>query len=138
MSRNPRSRKSCKSWRQRNRGAKSGINGSMTLSLTTNQRDLLVLRLVPRLGPRLTGALLERFGSPGAVLAAAPEELRDVPYLGEKLARDLHRAIQNSDVDKELALIEKHGVGLIDIGSAGYPPALAEIHDPPALLYVRG
>ncbi|MFI5338040.1 MAG: DNA-processing protein DprA [Opitutales bacterium] len=101
-------------------------------------RDLLALHLVPGLGPRLTAALLERFGSAGGALQAAADQLRQVPHIGPKLSEELCRAMRTVDVEAELALIAKHGVHLRRLGQPGYPASLAEIPDPPHLLYVRG
>jgi DNA processing protein len=101
-------------------------------------RALLALHLVPGLGPRLTAALLERFGSAEAVLRADAERLREVPYLGEAVAREIRQAAEGADVDGELQRIAKHNVHLRALGAPDYPAALAEIAAPPHLLYVRG
>jgi DNA processing protein len=101
-------------------------------------REILTLNLVPGLGPRLTAALLERFGSAHAVLAAGPHELAEVPYIGSLLARKFHEAIRRIDVDAELALADKHGTQLVSLGSSDYPRPIASIQDPPHLLYMRG
>ncbi len=100
--------------------------------------DLLALNLLPGLGPRLTAALLRRFGSAGAVRRASAAQLREVPHIGPRLSEDLWQALQSVDIDAELALLERHGVHLLALGTPGYPASLAEIYDPPHLLYVRG
>jgi DNA processing protein len=101
-------------------------------------RDLLALHLLPGLGPRLTAALLQRFGSAGAVLRAGASQLREVPHIGAKLSDDLSEAMRSVDVDAELALIARHGVHLRALGGPDYPAGLAQIHSPPHLIYVRG
>jgi len=106
--------------------------------ISAELRQLLTLHLVPGLGPRLTAALLARFGSAEAILRAAPEELQAVPHIGPKLAQDFHRAIREADVQAETALIAQHGVRLLALGGAGYPAPLVRIPDPPPLLYVKG
>jgi DNA processing protein len=110
----------------------------MSTPLTPELQDLLTLQLVPGLGPRLTAALLDRFGSAGAVLQASPDELCEVPHIGNKLAQDLHQAMRRADVTAEQELLARHGVGLLALGSPDYPAAVATIPDPPPLLYVRG
>jgi DNA processing protein len=110
----------------------------MSTLLTEELRDLLTLQLVPGIGPRLTAGLLERFGTAAAVLRAAVNELRDVPYVGGELAERLARARATIDVDAEVGRMEKFGVRLIARGTPEYPALLAEISDPPYLLYVRG
>src|SRR5437867_9368839 len=101
-------------------------------------RALLALHLVPGLGPRLTAALLKRFGSAQAAVHAGQEELRQVPHIGDKLAHDLHQAFRDTDASAELDLIARHHVHLLTLGTAEYPKALATIYDPPHLLYVKG
>ncbi len=106
--------------------------------MPSDLRDLLALHLIPGLGPRLTTALLERFGSAGAVLRARPEQLREVPHIGEKLSRDIAAAVGRLDVDAELKRLADHDVRLLVLGTPDYPPALANIPDPPHLLSIRG
>jgi DNA processing protein len=101
-------------------------------------RDLLALHLVPGIGPRLTAALLERFGSAGAARRACAGELAGVPRIGEQTGAELARALREADVDGELARVERAGVRLVVRGSPEYPPALAEIPGAPFLLYLRG
>ena len=108
------------------------------MPLSAEQRDLLAMHLVTGIGPRLTAALLERFGSPSAVRSASPEELSEIPYLGGKVAAQLRAAWQNPAVDAECSLLDEHGVALHALGSPGYPPVLATIPAPPQLLYVKG
>src|SRR5688572_24583047 len=93
--------------------------------MTPELRDLLALHLVPGIGPRLTAALLERFGSPRAVFQAPAEELRQVQHIGEKLADNLCRRFEKTDLDAEIDLIERHGVSLVPLNSPEYPGALA-------------
>src|SRR5262249_49653116 len=101
-------------------------------------RALLALHLVPGLGPRLTAALLERFGSAETVLRADAGRLGVVPDLGEAVAREIRRAAESADVEGELQRMAKHNVHLRALGAPDYPAALAEIAAPPHLLYVRG
>jgi DNA processing protein len=99
---------------------------------------LLALHLVPGIGPRLTASLLERFGSARAALQARPEDLRGIPYFGDKLVKEVSHARTGADVAGELELIARHGVRVLTKADAEYPPPLKDIYDPPHLLYVRG
>jgi DNA processing protein len=110
----------------------------MSPTLSVEARALLTLHLVPGLGPRLTAALLERFGSADAVLAAPADQLREVPYLGAKLAADLAEAVQRVDVEAELERMIRHRVQLLTLGQPEYPAALAQLSDPSHVLYMRG
>lgn len=106
--------------------------------MTEDLRDRLTLALVPGLGPRLTAALIRQFGSAAGVRRASAEHLRQVPHIGPKLSADFRLALNTANVDRELQLLEKHGVRLIDLDSTEYPAALKQISDPPHLLFVRG
>jgi DNA processing protein len=108
------------------------------LAMSPEVHDLLVLHLLPGLGPRLTAGLLERFGSAGAVLQASAEELCEVPHIGSKLAGDLVGRMRGLDVGPELERLARHEVRLLVLGSPDYPAPLAAIPDPPHLLYLRG
>jgi DNA processing protein len=110
----------------------------MSLSLPSDLHDLLVLQLVPGIGPRLTAALLERFGSAGNALRASADELAEIPYLSARLAQDLTKAFETVDVGSEIERLERFGVRLVALGTPEYPATLATIPDPPHLLYVRG
>jgi DNA processing protein len=110
----------------------------MSESMSLETRDWLALHLVPGLGPKLTAALLKRFGSVAAILQALPNELSEVPHIGEKLAHQLHEAMQKIDVSGEMELLAKHNTSVRVLGSTEYPQSLASIADPPQLLYVCG
>jgi DNA processing protein len=101
-------------------------------------RGHLALALVPGLGPKLTAALVDRFGAPERILQATPAELRAVPLIGEKLAAQFAEAFRTVDPDREYAAIERAGLKLVPLGSAEYPARLATIANPPPLLYIRG
>ena len=101
-------------------------------------RDLVLLSLIPGIGPLTCRALLERFETPGQVLDAPVAQLRDVPGVGAKLAERIRGARQVYDVEAEFELCRRHGVTLSPIGEPGYPEPLRDIPDPPALLYRRG
>ncbi len=100
--------------------------------------DHLALALVPGLGPKLTAALLERFGSPGAARQATATELLQIPYIGEKLAQSLATALRTVDIGPELDLLTRHDTRPVPLGFPGYPPPLAAVVAPPPLLYFRG
>jgi len=100
--------------------------------------DLLALHLVPGLGPRLTAALLERFGSASAVLKASVGQLAEVPHIGANLAAKFRQAMDQVDVAAERARMEQHHVVLLRRGVPPYPAPLETIAVPPDFLYLRG
>jgi len=96
------------------------------------------LALIQGVGPRIRQALLERFGSAAAALAAAPSELREVPGVGAKLMKNIVAAREGNDAEEEIAVCRSHGVKILMEADEEYPRLLREIHDPPGVLYVRG
>ncbi len=100
--------------------------------------DVLRLALISGVGPRIRKALLERFGSARAALAAAPSELRAVHGVGPKLTHKIAGAEQEIDVEAEIALCREHGIDILIESRGDYPRVLREIHDPPGVLFVRG
>ncbi len=100
--------------------------------------DALRLSLIPGVGPRLRKALLEAFGSAGAVLAAAPSELRGVPGVGSALTRRIAVAREEIDVQAQLDLCAAHNIRILTDQDDDYPRSLREIYDPPGILFVRG
>jgi len=104
----------------------------------TESMDLLALALVPGLGPRLTEALIKRFGSAGGIRRASAADLASVPHIGDKLSSHFAAALQSIQLDQELKLLQRHDVRLVPRSSDEYPAPLKEIADPPHLLFVRG
>lgn len=101
--------------------------------------DLLRLTLVPGLGPVLIRRLLDRFGSAAGVFAAPVTMLESVENVGPKRARSILACADHGDeAEKELARAHELGVSVITLGSAAYPPLLAQTPDAPPLLYARG
>ena len=100
--------------------------------------DTLRLAMISGVGPRIRQALLERFGSARAVLAAAPGELCEVQGVGPKLARSVAAAGDEIDVEREIALCRQHGIQILTESDDAYPRMLREIHDPPGVLFLRG
>jgi DNA processing protein len=94
--------------------------------------------MVSGVGPILRRALLDRFGSSEAVFSAAPSDVRAVPGVGTKVARNIAAAGTEIDVDAEIELCRQHGIAIVAQFDEAYPRSLREIHDPPAVLFMRG
>ncbi len=61
-----------------------------------------------------------------------------MPYVTSRLAENIQQARLRDNAAAERERMERHGVRLVALGTPEYPPALANIGDPPPLLYVRG
>ena len=89
-------------------------------------------------GPRIRCKLLERFGTPKAVLSAAPADLRAVSGVGPKLCRAIAGARHEIDAEAEIERCRAAGIDILAEGVEGYPPPLLNLPDPPGVLFVRG
>jgi len=96
------------------------------------------LASVPGVGPRSRRALLARFGSAEAVLAARPADLAQVPGVSRKVVEAIVAGGDDRYADGVLGLCRERGVGIVRHGSSDYPGLLARIDDPPGLLFTRG
>ena len=46
--------------------------------------------------------------------------------------------MQTADIDGEIAQLERFNTRIVTLGNPGYPSSLAQIPDPPFVLYYRG
>jgi DNA processing protein len=97
----------------------------------------VALSLIEHVGGVRLRALVERFGSAGAVLGASAVELRRVPGIGDKIAAAI-RAVDLAAVEGAMARWEREHIRLITLHDPAYPARLAAIADPPPTLFVRG
>jgi len=106
------------------------------MPLTQEQRDWLALVLVPGIGTTYFIRLLARFRTPGRVLSASEAELAEL--VGKALAQRIRQYKQVTDVAAQERLMAKYEAALITMEDPAYPPRLAEIYDPPLVLFCRG
>lgn len=99
---------------------------------------LLTLRFTSRLGGRRIESIRQHFGSAEAALNAPVTELRQVPKLDAKSIAAIGTPKAQEQAQTELEKCQKLGVGLLGRGLPDYPEALDALHDPPAVLWVRG
>ncbi len=104
----------------------------------TEREAIIILNMVEHIGPVKLRALRERFGSAEKILGATESELKHVNGIGDAAARAIHDWEKSVDLSSELQRIEEFGAHVIDQGDAEYPENLAEIHDPPMALYIKG
>lgn len=104
--------------------------------MNESQRALLRLHLTPGLGRTALFKLHRRFGNFTAPLQAPPQHWREAGLtvnLYNKIPAENNQKFQQI-CDK----IESLQVQMISFWDDDYPHLLREIHDPPALLYLRG
>jgi DNA processing protein len=97
----------------------------------------LALALVPGVGAVRFSALLERFDTPDGALSAPFELLRTVPGIPIEVAEAIRDADRGA-ARCALARLSELGGTLLHQGEQGFPPALAEIPDPPLCLFALG
>ncbi|HVJ05591.1 MAG TPA: DNA-processing protein DprA [Candidatus Saccharimonadales bacterium] len=106
--------------------------------VSSRDREMLALALTPQLGPTRVRRLFERIPRTEDIFHASLTELEAT---GLPAASAQSIALGNSLrlADEELKKLAKApGVSLVTMGSELYPEHLAEIYDPPLVLYVRG
>jgi DNA processing protein len=97
----------------------------------------LALRLVPGLGARNAGKLIERFRTPQAVLRASRTELEAAGVSGS-VAQSISSGCAFDEAIDQQRRTEQAGTAVIAISDPRYPPLLREIFDPPIVLFARG
>lgn len=104
----------------------------------TPREAYIALNMIDEVGPVRVRALLERFGTPQAILCACRQDLMQVEGVGADVAGNITSWREHVDLDAELARIEKAGIRVVTREEADYPKNLREIYDPPLVLYVKG
>jgi DNA processing protein len=97
----------------------------------------LALKLVPGLGTRNSGKLIDRFRTPQAVFRASRTEIEATGVSGS-VAQSIVSGCTFEDavVQQEEAMAA--GASVIPISDPRYPAPLREIFDPPVVLFARG
>jgi DNA processing protein len=105
----------------------------------TNEEELhwLALRMVPGLGTRRIGLLLERLRTPQAIFRASASELEAAGLTGA-VARSVASGCSFDDAASQQQKAREAGAQLITLGDVRYPEALRTIFDPPPVLFARG
>lgn len=99
--------------------------------------DALVLQGLPHVGPKGFRALVDRFGSPGAALAAG----REFGAVAGERAAASRRKLSPADRRRARALAERcagAGMRLLVYGAPEYPARLGDLPDPPPVLFAMG
>lgn len=116
------------------------IDTASVPSLSTDRLAAwLRLERTPGVGPRSAQTLLAAFGDPEAIFAAGHAALLEhvtpaqARALGVPPSADTLRLL-----DATLAWLRQPGHGVLALGGPGYPDLLANIPDPPLLLYIKG
>lgn len=97
---------------------------------------LLGLVRIDGLGAQRITKLIEYFGSARAVLQADAHELRVANVPPQIISGIVQQARRDNDAEYEQ--ITQKGITIVGIHDPHYPPILAQIANPPLILFVRG
>ncbi len=110
----------------------------MTATVTVEEElHWLALRMVPGLGTRRIGLLLERLRTPQAIFRASKSELEAAGLTGA-VAQSVASGCSFDDAASQQQKMKEAGAQLIAINDPRYPEALRKIFDPPPVLFARG
>jgi DNA processing protein len=110
----------------------------MTAPVTVEEElHWLALRMVPGLGTRRIGLLLERLRTPQAIFRASASELEGAGLTGA-VARSVASGCSFDDAASQQQKMREAGAQLIALNDSRYPEALRKIFDPPPVLFARG
>lgn len=96
------------------------------------------LQSLPGLTPRCCRVLLTRFGTPEEVFAHATQSHLTFEGLPQTLCASLRREARPSAVQAAVDTLVRHKIRIIPRDDADFPPMLAQLHDVPFCLYVKG
>ncbi len=97
----------------------------------------LGLHLTPNLGARGIERLMENFGAIEAIYQASLTEL-EACQIAPAAAQYIHDGRALAEGEREFQAASLLGIEILTRGDHAYPPLLAEIPDPPFVMYVRG
>ncbi|MEX0994266.1 MAG: DNA-processing protein DprA [Balneolaceae bacterium] len=104
----------------------------------SHYRALLALGCIPNIGNQRIKTLMQHFEDASQIFKAGIPELMQIDGFGSALARQISKFDQWERVDQILERTKKCKARLIGLGDPEYPAILAQIFDPPSILWVRG
>lgn len=96
------------------------------------------LSSIPGVGRTTFRKLVERFGTPDAVLGAAQEELEDVEGLSAKVIEGIRSFPWKERAVDEFLRSKQLGAAIIIDSSPSFPANLKQVQDAPVYLYSKG
>ena len=104
----------------------------------TETEALVVLNMLPKIGPVRARRLMEACGGAAGVLRDAAASLPKVSGIGSETAGILRNWENHVDLSGELARLREMGLSLFTEQDEAWPEGLRQMHDAPLLLYVYG
>jgi DNA processing protein len=105
----------------------------------TDLREWLLLHSIEGLGARTYTKLIERFGSPQAVMQAPPNQLLSIKRMPRKVAEQIPSLFERrEEVEQLLIALQDIGVHFTTLWHEDYPSLLRRIPDPPPVVSLYG
>jgi len=98
----------------------------------------IVLNSIKGLGPVRIGKLIERFGTPDAVLREKPALLSDVCGAPRDIAAQLADRALVDDARRQIERAGRENIRILTLDDPDYPLYLKQIDAPPPVLFARG
>ncbi len=98
----------------------------------------IALKFVPGIGNIVYRRLLKHFGTPENVFQGTKEQLSKIDGIQKGSISAITNFSLADRVEKEISLMDRHGVSLITSNDFLYPENLSHIPDAPPLIYVKG
>lgn len=98
----------------------------------------LALSRVPKIGPIMSRALYNHFGSAEAIFDARPSALREVEGMGNALIGALQLPAPQFEAKGIMRFAERNDIQIIHYTDEAYPKRFRQQHGAPALFYYKG
>jgi DNA processing protein len=105
--------------------------------MTEHDIGWLRLHLTPGLGRVAMLRLMEAFGDLERIMTSPADHWQQAAGIRKEVSRAVPAA-DHLAVREAIAALEKTEARIVPLADSNYPPLLKTIHDPPALLYLRG
>lgn len=106
-------------------------------TLSENTKYLVALSHFPKFGPARLKRILANFTDLENAFRAKTSELTNAG-IEKPIAEEFVAARNNIDPDSLLERLERENIKIMDLTHNSYPQLLAQIYDPPQILYYRG
>ncbi|MEC8509787.1 MAG: DNA-processing protein DprA, partial [Planctomycetota bacterium] len=94
--------------------------------------------MVPGIGSGRFQKILKHVSSPARLLAYQTRDWLQIPGIGTQIAEQLSNRFQEIRLESLLQQCDAHDIGICLLGDCDYPSLLAEIHDPPPVIFWQG
>lgn len=106
--------------------------------MSNRRAALILLAHVPWLRKSHLDALKPEFGEPEDIVKTPPDKFERCELIGEVLRAELAATIKNTSAGELEESLAKSNIAAVTLGDEEYPGRLAEIFNPPIVLFCKG